>query len=105
MAKTPKQFRFTKETLAQLGLLSQYLGCNHTEIAERAIAAYLQRYQRFILVRGNDDAWTLALLTPVTEVDNHTVTRLAQTHPDLIQQLKQGKPVSVAMDNLLQTLG
>ena len=106
MAKTPKQFRLSDETVARLGWLQKHTDLDATAVVTLAVSELYERHRPARLEPSGEGWWMLIVReTPVAKIDDHTIEKLRQRRPELIDRLQgDGLPASEAITFLFRIM-
>ena len=106
MAKTPKQFRLSDETVARLSWLQKHTDLDATAVVTLAVSELYERHRPARLESDGDGWWTLIVReTPVAKIDDYTIEKLRQRRPQLIERLQgDGLPASEAITFLFRVM-
>jgi hypothetical protein len=106
MAKTPKQFRLSDETVARLNWLQKHTDLDATAVVTLAVSELYERHRPARLKPSGEGWWTLIVReTPVARIDHDTIERLGQRRPELIDRLQgDGLPASEAITFLFRIM-
>lgn len=99
MAKTPKQFRLSDETVARLRWLQKHMDLDATAVVTLAVGELYERHRQARLEPSGEGWWRLVVSgTPVAKIEDRTIKKLRQNRPELINQLQsEGLPASEAI--------
>ena len=106
MAKTPKQFRLSDETVARLGWLQKHTDLDATAVVTLAVSELYERHRPARLEPSGEGWWVLVVReTPVAKIENRTIGKLRQRKPELIDRLQgEGVPASEAITFLFSIM-
>jgi hypothetical protein len=106
MAKTPKQFRLSDETVARLSWLQRHTELDATAVVTLAVSELYERHRQARLEPNSEGWWRLVVSgTPVAKIEDRAMEKLRETKPEFIDRLQsEGLPANEAITFLFSVM-